>query len=95
MIFPGERLNQTGDIDQDYTFNVETPLSQDSNFAVGLQPGDVTKYSAVPWQADFNECTTNPNDVTYADWNNLFPDSENDTRMKRDRGLPATRRTET
>ena len=53
----------------DYTFNVENPLSQDNNFDVGLQPGDMTKYMAVPWQADFNECTTNPTDVTYADWN--------------------------
>jgi hypothetical protein len=75
------QVNQTGDIDQDYTFNVENPLSQSSNFDVGLQPGDVTKYSAVPWQADFNECTTNPNDVTYPDWNVLYPQSEGDTRM--------------
>lgn len=72
-------------IDQDYTFNVENPLSQNNNFDVGLQPGDMTKYMAVPWQADFNECTTNPNDITYADWNVIYPDSEHDTRMKKDR----------
>lgn len=70
-------------IDADYTFNVENSLSQDSNFMVGLQPGDVTKYSAVPWQSDFNECTTNPNDVTYADWNVNYPDSENDEELRR------------
>jgi hypothetical protein len=29
------QVNQTGDIDQDYTFNVENPLSQDSDFDVG------------------------------------------------------------
>ena len=60
----------------DYTFNVENPLSQDNDFDVGLQPGDMTKYMALPWQSDFNECTTNPTDVTYADWNNIYPDSE-------------------
>src|SRR5256885_2492566 len=63
-------------VDADYTFNVENPLSQDSDFVMGLQPGDITKYSALPWQADFNECTTNPNDITYADWNVNYPDSE-------------------
>ena len=31
-------------IDADYTFNVENPLSQDSDFVTGLQPGDITKY---------------------------------------------------
>jgi hypothetical protein len=69
----------------DYSFNVENPLSQDSNFDVGLQPGDMTKYMALPWQTDFNECTTNPTDVTYADWNNIYPDSTHDSRMAKDR----------
>jgi hypothetical protein len=72
-------------IDQDYTFNVGNALSQDSDFAAGLQPGDVTKYSALPWQVDFNECTTNVNDVTYADWNLLYPESENDERLEKNR----------
>ena len=84
------QVNQTTDIQSDYTFNVENPLSQDSDFDVGLQPGDITKYSAVPWQADFNECTTNPNDVTYADWNLLYPDSEGDTLLARSRKVVAT-----
>jgi hypothetical protein len=84
------QVNQTSDIDQDYTFNVENPLSPDSNFAIGLQPGDITKYSAVPWQSDFNECTTNPNDVTYANWNLLYPESESDTRLQRDRQAAVT-----
>jgi hypothetical protein len=39
------------------------------NFLVGLQAGDVTKRNAIPWQADFNECTTNDTDVTYQQWN--------------------------
>jgi hypothetical protein len=69
----------------DYSFNVENPLSQNSNFDVGLQPGDMTKYMALPWQTDFNECTTNPTDVTYADWNIIYPDSAHDSRMTKDR----------
>jgi len=71
-------------VEADYTFNVENPLSQDSDFVTGLQPGDVTKYSALPWQTDFNECTTNPNDITYADWNATYPDSENDAELRLD-----------
>lgn len=70
-------------IDADYTFNVEDPLRQDSDFATGLQPGDITKYSALPWQTDFNECTTQPIDVTYADWNVTYPDSENDDDLRK------------
>jgi hypothetical protein len=80
----------TGGSNQDATFNVENPLSQDNNFDVGLQPGDMTKYMAVPWQSDFNECTTNPNDVTYADWNLLYPESEKDTRLEEDRHVVST-----
>jgi len=76
--------NTTTGVDADYTFNVENSLSQDSDFMTGLQPGDVTKYSAVPWQSDFNECTTNPNDVTYADWNINYPDSENDQNLRKE-----------
>jgi hypothetical protein len=74
----------------DFSFNVEDPLSQGNDFDVGLQPGDLTKYMALPWQTDFNECTTNPIDVTYADWNNIYPDSENDTRVTKDRKVVDT-----
>lgn len=70
-------------VDADYTFNMQDPLSQDSNFVTGLQPGDITKYSALPWQTDFNECTTEPIDVTYADWNATYPDSENDAELRK------------
>jgi len=48
---------------------------------VGLQPGDVTKLSGLPWQADFNECSTQTIDITYEDWNKLSPDSVGDTMM--------------
>jgi hypothetical protein len=36
---------------------VEPPLSLGQDFADGLEPGDLCKYMAVPWQADFNECS--------------------------------------
>ncbi|MFL5802982.1 MAG: LodA/GoxA family CTQ-dependent oxidase [Roseiflexaceae bacterium] len=54
------------------------PLSVTSNLAAGLEPGDITKYNALPWQADFNECAHQPIDITYADWNNLYLDSTGD-----------------
>jgi len=84
------QMNTGAGIAQDYTFNVENPLSQDNNFDRGLQPGDITKYMAVPWQSDFNECTSNPNDVTYPDWNNLYPDSDRDGRLQKDRQVVDT-----
>ena len=84
------QMNTGTGVAQDYTFNVENPLSQDNDFDTGLQPGDMTKYMALPWQADFNECTTNPNDVTYADWNVLYPESEHDSRMQKDRKVVET-----
>jgi hypothetical protein len=59
-------------------------LSQDSDYATGLQPGDLTKMMALPWQADFNECTTQDIDVTYEAWNLIDPDNPNDPVMKRE-----------
>lgn len=34
----------------------EGPLSLGENVHEGMEPGDVSRYMAVPWQADFNEC---------------------------------------
>jgi L-Lysine epsilon oxidase N-terminal/L-lysine epsilon oxidase C-terminal domain len=68
--------------EEDYVAATGVNLSQDSNFRRGLQPGDLTKYSALPWQADFNECSTQNINVTYEDWNILNPDSEDDQWMK-------------
>jgi len=34
------------------------PLSLGFDPALGLEPGDMTRYMALPWQADFNECAT-------------------------------------
>lgn len=53
-------------------------LSQDTDLAQGLEPGDFTKYSALPWQADFNECSTQDIDITYEAWNNIDPASIGD-----------------
>lgn len=44
----------------------------------GLEPGDISKYDAVPWQADFNECSTQEIDVTYREWNAIEPQSDGD-----------------
>lgn len=57
-------------------------LSQDSDYATGMQPGDLTKSMALPWQADFNECTTQLIDVTYPLWNSIDPAAQDDVRMK-------------
>ena len=67
---------------QDYTSSISAILSQDNNLERGLQPGDLTKHMALPWQADFNECTTQPINITYDQWNRIEPDSENDPWMK-------------
>jgi len=86
--------------DDDFESSTGTELSQDSDFDTGLQPGDLTKYMAVPWQADFNECTSQPIDVTYEGWNDLYPESEGDSLMARERRVwetlwwPAHRPTE-
>ncbi len=53
----------------------DTPAS----IATGLEPGDLTKYSAVPWQADFNECTNQDIDITYENWNLIEASSTGDT----------------
>lgn len=33
-------------------------LSLDEDISTGMEPGDVSKRMALPWQADFNECST-------------------------------------
>ena len=68
----------------DYTAAVDVELSQNNDFDKGLQPGDLTKYMALPWQSDFNECSTQDINVTYDAWNQIAPDSDGDTLMKRE-----------
>lgn len=43
-------------------------LSLGLDFDKGLEPGDVTRYMAVPWQADFNECSSQPIDGRFLWW---------------------------
>ena len=75
----------TGQVpDSNFAFYAGDDLSQENDFAVGLQPGDLTKYMALPWQADFNECSTQSIDVTYENWNVIYPDSDNDKLMDRE-----------
>lgn len=71
--------------DSGYAFYAGDDLSQTNDFTTGLQPGDLTKYMSVPWQADFNECSTQPIDVTYEKFNQIFPDSDNDKVLERER----------
>ncbi|HET9183976.1 MAG TPA: LodA/GoxA family CTQ-dependent oxidase [Candidatus Angelobacter sp.] len=68
--------------EEDYVSSTGSSLSQGSNFERGLQPGDLTKYSALPWQADFNECSIQPINITYEQWNTINPASENDQWMR-------------
>ncbi|MGQ0592565.1 MAG: LodA/GoxA family CTQ-dependent oxidase [Gammaproteobacteria bacterium] len=68
----------------DYASHAGADLSQDNDFDTGLEPGDLTKFMALPWQADFNECSTQVIDVTYEGWNDLYPDSDHDGLMKRE-----------
>lgn len=56
---------------EDYSAYLSAELSQDNDFDTGLQPGDLTKYMSVPWQADFNECSSQTIDVTYEGWNRI------------------------
>jgi L-lysine epsilon oxidase C-terminal domain len=75
----------TGQVpDQNYAFYAGDDLSQDNDFTVGLQPGDLTKYMSVPWQADFNECSLQSIDITYEIFNQIYPGSDNDKRMHRE-----------
>ncbi|HLK62328.1 MAG TPA: LodA/GoxA family CTQ-dependent oxidase [Bryobacteraceae bacterium] len=68
--------------ESDYASYVEDDLSQGNDFRAGLQPGDLTKYMAQPWQSDFNECTTQSIDITYDLWNNIDYHNEHDPVMK-------------
>jgi hypothetical protein len=70
------------------------PPATKANLGHGLEPGDLTKYSGVPWQSDFNECTNQPIDVTYSAWNKLELDTTGDpapTRLQLTYWWPAHR----
>lgn len=44
------------------------PLHLDFDPQRGMEPGDITRYMAVPWQADFNECSSQPLDGRVLWW---------------------------
>ena len=67
-------LPTPGDLNQPASLHTDNP----SNLAGGLEPGDITKYDALPWQADFNECSTQSIDITYEEWNKTYPNSTGD-----------------
>ncbi|UAA39200.1 LodA/GoxA family CTQ-dependent oxidase [Paraneptunicella aestuarii] len=47
---------------------ITPPLSLGYQPEKGMEPGDVTRYMAVPWQADFNECSVQPIGDRYVWW---------------------------
>jgi hypothetical protein len=56
---------------------------------------------SIPWQSDFNECTTQPIDITYEEWNAIDADAPPDALMAREQRVwetlwwPAHRPTQT
>jgi hypothetical protein len=48
--------------------DVRPPLSLGQDFERGLEPGDLCKYMALPWQADFNECSQEQAGDRFAYW---------------------------
>lgn len=76
--------NQIGVTEVNYSAYIDQPLSQSSDYKKGLQPGDLTKMMALPWQADFNECSTQEINVSYELFNQINPDSEKDFWLQRE-----------
>ncbi len=67
---------------------VSGSLSLTTDLAAGLEPGDLTKYCAVPWQSDFNECSHQPVNITYRDWNKTYPSSIGDPAVQTVETIP-------
>lgn len=76
---PGsERAGGTGEFfPASLSFPSDSSGNPGEDLSAGLEPGDLTKRSALPWQADYNECSTQPIDVTYEAWAVLY-DSDGD-----------------
>jgi hypothetical protein len=66
-------------------------LNQLNLVSDGIEPGDLTKYSPLPWQADFNECSYQPIDVTYQGWAVTYPDDPSETQIQNVLWWPAHR----
>jgi hypothetical protein len=69
--------------ESDYVSYADQLLSQEQDFDTGLQPGDLTKYMALPWQSDFNECSSQTIDVTYELWNVIDYTNPQDALLQR------------
>lgn len=69
--------------ESDYVSYADQQLSQELDFDTGLQPGDLTKHMALPWQSDFNECSSQTIDVTYELWNVIDPSNPQDALLER------------
>ncbi|HEX8212523.1 MAG TPA: LodA/GoxA family CTQ-dependent oxidase [Longimicrobium sp.] len=67
----------------DYIGYADQQLSQTDDLDTGMQPGDLTKHMAIPWQADFNECSTQVIDVTYELWNQIDYTNPQDSLLQR------------
>lgn len=75
---PGMDNATAGDTPGVQAYNHPDNLSLITDFAKGLEPGDLTKMSALPWQADFNECSMQTVNVTFQEWNKINADDPND-----------------
>jgi hypothetical protein len=45
---------------KDFSGGLTLNNGDDNDYSAGLEPGDIVKYMAQPWQADFNECSDQP-----------------------------------
>jgi hypothetical protein len=45
---------------KDVSGGVTLTNGANNDYSAGLEPGDISKYMAQPWQADFNECSMEP-----------------------------------
>lgn len=75
---PGMDNSTAGTTPGVQAYNHPDNLSLTSNYEKGLEPGDITKMSALPWQADFNECSMQTVNVTFQEWNTINPANPND-----------------
>ncbi|WP_459212117.1 LodA/GoxA family CTQ-dependent oxidase [Aquimarina rhabdastrellae] len=72
------RINHANYIPGQLSLPIVVDPNNSPNLAQGLEPGDLTKYIGIPWQADFHECTVQDINITYDDWVNIHLDSVGD-----------------
>jgi hypothetical protein len=69
------RKSGTGEFFPPAALRFPGPGGTADDYSAGLEPGDLTKRSALPWQGDYNECSLQTIDVTYETWNKLYDTS--------------------